>query len=72
MSDHLIAEASRHANALPVNPDRMALALALQTIDELERELAALRQDKARLDWLLNDNKDARAAIDAARKEAAP
>jgi hypothetical protein len=52
MSDHLIAEANRHAKALPVNPDRLAIALALQTIDELERENAALRDDKERLDWL--------------------
>jgi hypothetical protein len=66
VSDHLIAEANRHAKALPVNPDRLALALALQTIDELERENAALRlaldqqanyqrelrADRDRLDWL--------------------
>jgi methionyl-tRNA formyltransferase len=66
MSDHLIAEANRHAKALPVNPDRLALALALQTIDELERENATLRAaldqqanyqrelraDRDRLDWL--------------------
>jgi hypothetical protein len=47
VSDHLIAEANRHAKALPVNPDRLALALALQTIDELERENAALRNKLA-------------------------
>lgn len=79
MSDHLIAEANRHAKALPVNPDRLALALALQTIDELERENAALRADKERLDSrtiLLTENGERvhhvevnlRAAIDAARE----
>ena len=35
-----------------VNADRLALALSLETIRELERENAALRKDKARLDWL--------------------
>jgi Mg2+ and Co2+ transporter CorA len=49
VSDHLIAEANRHAKALPVNPDRLALALALQTIDELERENATLREKDE--DW---------------------
>lgn len=35
-----------------VNADRLALALSLETIQELERENAALREDKERLDWL--------------------
>ena len=35
-----------------VNADRLALALSLETIQELEAENAELRNDKARLDWL--------------------
>jgi hypothetical protein len=46
-------------------------------VKQLERENAALRADKQRLDWLQNSNywphpplgEDIRAAIDAARKE---
>ena len=37
---------------------------------ELERENAALREDKARLDWLLSG--ESRAVIDAARRGAQP
>ena len=62
-----------------VNADRLALALSLETIRELEAENIALRKDKARLDWLLQDNVTRfdtsyhdRAAIDAARKEPQP
>ena len=68
-----------------VNADRLALALSLETIRELERENAALRKDKARLDWLARNRsvssserpigvtpESLRAAIDAARKEAQP
>jgi len=39
-----------------VNADRLALALSLETIRELERENAALRADKERLEWLLTDD----------------
>ena len=68
-----------------VNADRLALALSLETIRELERENAALRKDKARLDWLARNRsvssserpigvtpESLRAAIDAARKEPQP
>ena len=36
-----------------VNADPLALALSLETIQELERENAALRADKERLDWIM-------------------
>ena len=36
-----------------VNADRLALALSLEIIQGLERENAALRADKERLEWLL-------------------
>ena len=59
-----------------VNADRLALALSLETIQDLEAENAALRTDKERLDWLLQDNVvrfdtsyHDRAAIDAKMKE---
>jgi hypothetical protein len=46
----------------------------LRKYDELERENAALRADKERLDWLLKEGEirwphENRAAIDRARKE---
>jgi hypothetical protein len=77
MSDHLIAEANRHAKALlnttpkmnsKINPDRLALALALEQVDQLERENVALRADKERLDWrgIANQLKRKNAALRAA------
>lgn len=114
MSDHLIAEANRHAKALPkmtlptTKPNdrdlswyiaecidlkkqlemecaakREHMRIACAEINELkvkagfyEREIARLRADKERLDWLEKYGATpicSRAAIDAARwKEAQP
>lgn len=96
MSDHLIAEANRHAKALPkmtlptTKPNDRDLSwyfaeclrIARAEINELkvkagfyEREIARLRADKERLDWLEKYGATpicSRAAIDAARKEAQP
>lgn len=68
-----------------VNADRLALALSLETIQELERENAELRKDKERLDWLAVTDvwfdepatesytlETFRAEIDRKRKEAQP
>lgn len=62
-----------------------ALEKLVEGYHDLERENAALREDKARLDWLATSDhwfdtpadesftpKSFRAAIDAARKEAQP
>ena len=123
MSDHLIAEANRHARALTIERDQIRTELALlrewqreviqnanahqaerrDAIARAERAEAELAVDRARLDWLeqkkpilwaledyasgpywlltdfagyteetASQHKTARAAIDAARKEAQP
>ena len=121
MSDHLIAEANRHAKALPkmtiptTKPNdrdldwyikecidlkkqmemecaakREHMRIACAEINALkvkagfyEREIARLRADKERLDWMASADywadiavyrtpKGLRAAIDAARKEGQP
>lgn len=39
-----------------VSADRLALAISLETIDQLERENAALRADAERYRWIKRDN----------------
>jgi chromosome segregation ATPase len=66
--------ASEHALQFEIAGMRVAIASLEDAIEKLERENAALRQDKKRLDWLLAQVNNGvcfehydRAAIDAAR-----
>ena len=49
--EHGLYRRAAHARDA-VSADRLALALSLETLDELERENAALREDKEALDWI--------------------
>lgn len=49
--EHGLYRRTSHARDA-VSADRLALALSLETLDELERENAALREDKEALDWI--------------------